>query len=457
MFFQLFGVSLFHSCDRLLLHTVSLGTDQSCTKDSLGPSKPGDITKVIWHEPGYFKEYEDGVITWSPKTCAHEIHGPVWKVWTTNKGFFGFADTDTIRASDGGLFNYFREFGGDGSGKAIFWKTTTGAHYVYPKGTLTKWEELGRERGFLGYPITNSTTEHGWGSITRFEGGYIFAHYSNVNELHDPIYLKWHGMGGPESVLHKPTLDTRTTRDGGLFNYFQGDSGISYGQGNGAIYYNSRVGAHYLIGEILYKWEGMGWQNSCLGYPTSDPISRPADGIIALSHFERGDITWYTISGEAHATCGDPCPDGQERDPSTGWCGPTPPPISCNGGNLRSDGRCEGKSAVSLTKMVPFQGFIPYVGVFPSIGIINDGILEGISNPNPFTISLIKAGNSSDECGDSEAVIRLGSGADTADMQSLYNSARPNLPVGITSCISIAGTAPQSILVDVTYSYGPRR
>ncbi|MEJ7595482.1 MAG: hypothetical protein WKF77_28535 [Planctomycetaceae bacterium] len=70
-----------------------------------------------------------------------------------------------------------------------------------------------------------------------------------------------------------------------LSNRFQG----------GMIYSTPATGAHEIHGDILGKWESLGFERSFLGYPKTDEIDFPEGG--RVSAFERGTIYWWPDTG----------------------------------------------------------------------------------------------------------------------------------------------------------------
>ncbi|WP_309229671.1 hypothetical protein [Blastococcus sp. TML/M2B] len=78
------------------------------------------------------------------------------------------------------------------------------------------------------------------------------------------------------------------TGDGiGRFNHFE----------RGSIYWTSETGAHPVAGEIRDTWAALGWENSELGYPTTDEYAVPDGG--RVQEFEFGWIELYPGDGAA--------------------------------------------------------------------------------------------------------------------------------------------------------------
>jgi len=119
---------------------------------------------------GRFRDFERGSIYWKSQTGAHEVHGDIRIKWAQlggERGFLGFPMTDELGTPDGrGRFNHFE-------GGSIYWKPETHAHEVH--GAIRdKWASMGWERSRLGYPISDEKqTSDGRGRFSDFEGGRI--------------------------------------------------------------------------------------------------------------------------------------------------------------------------------------------------------------------------------------------------------------------------------------------
>ena len=109
-------------------------------------------------------------------------------------------------------------------------------------------------------------------------------------------------------------------------------------------------------------------------------------------------------------------------------------------------------ASVTMTAQPPVQGYVPFLGYFGG-GPGNTTVLTQVSNsPYGATLSFIKPGHSSSECGNSNAVITLPAGATmtAAQMQTLYGSATPSLAQRIPF-LACAATNNSSVSVNVQY------
>ena len=162
---------------------------------------------------------------------AFEIHGAIYAKWLEMGGLgWTVPETDELPTLDGaGRFNHFS------SGSSIFWSPETGAHSVY--GAIReKWASVGWERHYLGYPVTDELgTPDGVGRFNHFTGGSIYwtpntwAHIVN-----GVIRSRWEELGWESSYLGYPTTDEADLSDGGRANEFE-RGGIYWWPDTGAI------------------------------------------------------------------------------------------------------------------------------------------------------------------------------------------------------------------------------
>lgn len=158
-----------------------------------------------------------------------------------------------------------------------------------------KYASLGGASGFLGSPAQpEQATPNGAGRYRHFEGGSIYwSPQSGAHEVHGLIRDKWAALGWENSFLGFPTTDETPTPNGaGRYNHFQG----------GSIYWSPQTGAHEVHGRIRDKWEAFGRETSFLGFPTTDESPTP-DGVGRYNHFQGGSIYWTPNTG-AHEVHG---------------------------------------------------------------------------------------------------------------------------------------------------------
>jgi uncharacterized protein with LGFP repeats len=77
-----------------------------------------------------------------------------------------------------------------------------------------KWSQLGGHKSFLGYPVTDETgTPDGRGRFNHFEGGSVYwTPETGPHEVHGDIRGKWQSMGWETSFLGYPTSDEHSPK-----------------------------------------------------------------------------------------------------------------------------------------------------------------------------------------------------------------------------------------------------
>nr|WKN39744.1 hypothetical protein K4G66_13695 [Tunicatimonas sp. TK19036] len=119
---------------------------------------------------GFYREYGNGRIYWSPSTNAHEVHGAILDKWLSlgaEHSFLGYPVGDETGTPDGvGRFNRFQH-------GMIYWTPSIGAHEIHG-AILDKWSSIGFENSFLGYPVSDEL-DLGFanGRFSNFERGQI--------------------------------------------------------------------------------------------------------------------------------------------------------------------------------------------------------------------------------------------------------------------------------------------
>ncbi len=135
----------------------------------LGASVSG--LKNSFSHGGRYAEFENGVIYWTEKTGAHEVHGDILKKWTAlgrELGILGYPVTDERTCGDGsGRYSQFQN-------GCIYWHPKVGAYEVHGD-ILALWNQSGAVKGGLGYPITDEMpSKDGVGRYSDFQFGCIY-------------------------------------------------------------------------------------------------------------------------------------------------------------------------------------------------------------------------------------------------------------------------------------------
>ncbi|KAH0566077.1 hypothetical protein GP486_000515 [Trichoglossum hirsutum] len=181
-------------------------------------------------------KYTNGAIYWSASSGASAIYGDIYKKWISSSNM-GYPITDEQSTKDNVC--RFNNFSGGG---AIYWTLANGAHLIYG-GIYQKWMASGGEAVFS-YPITDEASTPD--NVCRFNnfnnGGAIYwtsAHGAFL--VYGEIYKKWQSLGGEGGYLGYPMTDeTSAGAHGGRYNDFNG----------GSIYWSPAHGAHDHAGPL---------------------------------------------------------------------------------------------------------------------------------------------------------------------------------------------------------------
>ena len=171
---------------------------------------------------------------------------------------------------------------------SIYWSAATGAHMAVG-GISAMWASFNWERGFLGFPTTDeSCTLVNGGCVQKFQGGRIYwAPSTGPNAVAGGIGAHWDQLGAERGPLGYPINGENCTLvSGGCVQSFQG----------GYIYWQPSVGSHSVHGAIGAKWVQMGYELSPLGYPASEEQCGGSP-LNCIQYFQGGTITWPTFAG----------------------------------------------------------------------------------------------------------------------------------------------------------------
>jgi len=105
-------------------------------------------------------------------------------------------------------------------------------------------------------------------------------------QVYGGIEDKYLQLGAENGQLGCPTTAETNDRRGGRTEDFQG----------GVIYWNAAVGAHAVIGQILWKWTAFDREVGFLGYPLTDELTT-IDGGGRYNNFQGGAIDWTPAAG----------------------------------------------------------------------------------------------------------------------------------------------------------------
>ncbi|QXG77890.1 N-acetylmuramoyl-L-alanine amidase [Modestobacter sp. L9-4] len=205
---------------------------------------------------GAYAHFQNGSVYWSPATGSRWVRGMVmdrWSVLGREQGVLGFPTSEEAPAADGGSFQTFQ-------GGMVFWSPATGAHEVHG-WVLDRWSALGRERGWLGYPVTDEVRTAD-GAHSSFVNGDVYSTAeTGPVTIRGAISAQWRALGAGSSALGRPLTDEQPAGDGvGAFSSFAG----------GVLYWSPVTGAHAVTGVLAQQWQARGGVGSRLGYPTAE-------------------------------------------------------------------------------------------------------------------------------------------------------------------------------------------
>jgi subtilisin family serine protease len=147
------------------------------------------------------------------------------------------------------------------TGGFVVWSRATGAQIMYGDN-LPRWLTLGGTTSKLGFPSSEEIRLTS-GVVQRFTGGNMYwSPASGSQEVRGAIFDKYSRLGWENSFLGYPTTNEVALK-GGAFSAFEG----------GAIYWSPGTGAHFVRDAIRQAWGSTGWESGYLGYPTSDEYS----------------------------------------------------------------------------------------------------------------------------------------------------------------------------------------
>lgn len=244
----------------------------------IGPVVTGDVAG------GSHQDFVGGAISWSPATGVHATYGAIHLVWTDNggrSGVLGYPTQGVIALRDGGSYQDFQH-GAIYSSSFGTWLSTAPLR--------STWIAQGFEHGTLGYPAGATIATRDGGVYQMYEGGEILAWHGYVHATYGPIRTAWTTYDAQTGAYGFPLSDVITgIRDGGSYQSFQG----------GEIY-SSVAGAFGISGAIRTAWQRQNYEHGLLGYPTGDPVTA-ADGSTSQT-FEGGAIV--AVSGTAYESYG---------------------------------------------------------------------------------------------------------------------------------------------------------
>ncbi|SDC06871.1 LGFP repeat-containing protein [Geodermatophilus telluris] len=242
---------------------------------------------------GCLQHYERGSLYWSSATGAQPVNlrgaiGGRWGSLGREGGYLGFPVTGEVCGlRDGGCYQLFQ-------GGTVHWSPTTGAQPT--NGAIrARWGSLGYENGYLGYPVTAEVCGlRDGGCYQGFQGGTVhWSPATGAQPTNGALRARWASLGAETGFLGYPRdVAVCGLRNGGCFQGFQG----------GWLYWAPATGAQPLNGAIRSTWLSEGWENGYLGYPAAAAACGLRNGGCAQA-FQGGSIHWSPTTG-AHPVHG---------------------------------------------------------------------------------------------------------------------------------------------------------
>jgi hypothetical protein len=154
-----------------------------------------------------------------------------------------------------------------------------------------EWLRLGGARGLLGAPLTDeASTPTKPGAYSHFERGSIYwSPATGPHEVHGSFRGYWASQGWENSWLGFPTTNEFPAA-GGVGQHFQG----------GSLYWSPATGAQPVRGAFYGLWASLGWERSFLGFPLTAEL--PAAGGV-FQRYQGGTMYWSPATG-AHSVSG---------------------------------------------------------------------------------------------------------------------------------------------------------
>ena len=175
-------------------------------------------------------------------------------------------------------------------GGAVTWTAGAGAHATINGPIRSAWQDSGFENGTLGYPTSAQVCGLvNGGCYQNFQRGAILWSPATGAQVspNGPIRTTYQGTGFENGNLGYPTgPQICGITANGCYQDFQG----------GAIHWTSTTGARATVGDIRRAWAGTGYETGSLGYPNGPETCGIRDGG-CYQTFQRGAILWSTTTG----------------------------------------------------------------------------------------------------------------------------------------------------------------
>jgi LGFP repeat-containing protein len=240
---------------------------------------------VVARGAGFMRAFQNGLILWHAQFGAHELHGPIrvrWQGLGGEGGFLGFPTSDVTAGADVRAEGSFAHF----QGGSIYWTPPRrpGA------GVLVK------EAASLASTAALLT------AVSPTPNAAMAAGPSALSALSAPALSTPRGSA---TALAASSLSASAAREAVSAAAPSGTNGLTIGVADMALpglVAETSAGAFEVHGAIREKYLALGAEASVLGYPRTDETSC-ADGTGRFNHFQGGSI-YFTPSTSAHEAHG---------------------------------------------------------------------------------------------------------------------------------------------------------
>jgi uncharacterized protein with LGFP repeats/L,D-peptidoglycan transpeptidase YkuD (ErfK/YbiS/YcfS/YnhG family) len=247
----------------------------------LGPGNPTSNEVGGLRNGGAYQSFQRGSIAWSPSTGARLLTGAIRQKWQqlgSERGPLGYPTSEEVAGlAYGGAYQSFE-------GGAVLWSPASGAHVV-SGGIRSAWVSQGSQSGKLGYPTTEEYVIPG-GVAQDYQGGRIvWSPSTGAQILGGAMGTKYWAIGGPRTGLGYPVAKSvGGLAHGGYRQDFQG----------GTIVWSPVTGAYVSSGGVHWAWTSQGAQDGKLGYPLTDEYAIPGG---MAQDYQGGRIVWSPSTG----------------------------------------------------------------------------------------------------------------------------------------------------------------
>jgi LGFP repeat-containing protein len=262
---------------------------------------------------GFGRTFQNGAIYWHPNVGAHEVHGPIrvrWQELGGEKGFLGFPTSDVTPGSDVHSSGFFAHF----QGGSIYWAPLPQRFGTIVGSALSNAVSLAA----IAPATAPATPVAAVGSAALRTTASSIAMAQNgasaglaTSRLGDQLRSTVSDLGASAT---SPTVSATAVSSGAQLDVLTGIGAVQ------AIMETS-AGAFEVHGAIREKYLALGAEASILGYPRTDETGTP-DGVGRFNHFQSGSIYWTpgTSAYEVHGLIRDLWASlGWERNPQLGY------------------------------------------------------------------------------------------------------------------------------------------